>query len=147
MINEDFALLVLTVGPVLKQYNLPKIQIILFFLLIVPLFNFLHFSYSFTQNGSSYTYNSTHFVGISPVVLLILLVYSWITKSVIIGALRTLRFGSEQEQTSRFDKMVDFYYQKFKESTDIELIDIKSRYDQYPLEAQKAINKIVLERK
>jgi len=147
MINEDFALLILTVSPVLKLRNLPKAQFILFFVLFVPLFGFLHYSYSFTQGGTVYTYNSTQFVGISPVVLLILLVYSWITKSAIMSAFRTLRFGSEQEQTSKFNKMVEFYYKKFKESTDIELIDIKSRYDQYPEEAQQAIDKIVLERR
>jgi len=142
MINEDFALAILTISPILKQYNLLKLQIALLFILLIPLLSVLHYSYSFTDANITYTYGSGGFSGISPIVFLFLVIYIIINRSVIVNTFRRFRKGSESEQAIQHDKMVEFYYNKFKECSDYELLEIKSMYKEYPAEAQEAIDKI-----
>lgn len=144
MINENFALLVLTVSPVLKQYNLPKVQIGLLVILFIPLFGILNYSYSFTDADTTYTYSAAKFMGISPIVSFFLLIYIIINFNVIGEVFKRLWRGSEAEQSAQHDKMVRFYYEKFKQCSDEELVEIKSKYSKYPAEAREAIDKISL---
>ncbi|MEB0261683.1 MULTISPECIES: hypothetical protein [unclassified Mucilaginibacter] len=146
MINEVFALIILAVSPILKQYIFPKLQVTLLFVLLIPLFGFLQYSYSFAEANTTYTYYSGKFTGISPVVFIIMVIYIIVNISAIKNAFRFFRHGSDAEQTEKYDKMIQFYYEKFKECPDNEFIEIKSRYEDYPSEAQEAIHKISLER-
>ncbi|MGY4538852.1 putative membrane protein [Mucilaginibacter sp. UYNi724] len=108
MINEVFALIILAVSPILNHYIFPKFQIVLLFVLLIPLFGFLQYSYSFVEANTTYTYHSGKFTGISPVVFIIMVIYIIVNISAIKKAFRLFRHGSDAEQTEKYDKMSQF---------------------------------------
>ena len=146
MINEVFALLIMVISPILKQYSLFKLQTILLFVLFIPLFGFLNYSYSSTDGATTYTYHSAKFNGLSPIVFVIILIYLTVNISAIKSVFKRTLYESEAQLGEKFDKMIEFYYLKFKECSDEEFTEVKSRYDHYPLEAREAIDKINKER-
>lgn len=54
--------------------------------------------------------------------------------------------GSKNEQVDKANRDIDFYYNKFNSCSDIELNDILKIYNEYPIEAQKALSKIKMEK-
>lgn len=50
--------------------------------------------------------------------------------------------GSEKEQKEELSKEIEFYYNKFNDCSNIELVDIFKMYNDYPVGAQLALNRI-----
>jgi hypothetical protein len=148
LINETFALLLLTGSIIAKWYKSEKTQLVIFFLLFIPLFDILSYSYTIEVGDTTTTYNSGKFDGlINPVVFLVFVFYLVMNASVIIKQFRFIFKGSVKEIEGKSKKEITFYYNKFNVLTSEELIDVFSLYDKYPIEAKIAIDMIKKEKK
>ena len=147
-INSTLSMLIVAFSFLLKEYKLRRLQCVGFFLLFIPLFQLLNFSYSVTQGDTTETRYSGHFngFGVDPLVFLLLILYLLINKAAIINVLGFGKLDTERDREEKYKRLMNFYYQKFEPYSDNEFIEILKRYDQYPAEAQSAIDKIKSER-
>lgn len=81
-------------------------------------------------------------VSINPVILIILIAYYFTNKPAINRVLSRAIKGTEEEQAKEHQKMVAFYSDKFKSSSEEELKEAFKNYLGYPEAAKVALDKI-----
>ena len=75
-----------------------------------------------------------------------LIIYCWINKEMIIQLGKRALVGSDAEQKEKRDKMIIFYYDKFKICGTEEFDQIFNNFSKYPVEAQIALKQIKTEK-
>jgi hypothetical protein len=75
-----------------------------------------------------------------------LILYSFINSDSAVKFFRIIFKGSDSEQEEKRNKMVDFYYNKFNALETREFENVLKNLNDYPVEGQIAIKKIVTER-
>lgn len=88
------------------------------------------------------TWISFGFIKFNPTLFIILLIWYFVNKRAVDGIVSSLVKGSPQEQADKHKKAVEFYTNKFKDCSDEELQVIYADFDNYPVEAQIALNNI-----
>ena len=142
-INEDTAVLLLCISFPLKIYNVKWGQYLILALLLVLLFNPLSCSYTTVEDNISTVRSEAKFTSlISPVTFLVLLLFLAFSYNAIIDLYHLVTRGSEKEQKEKLSKEIEFYYNKFNDCSNIELVDLFKMYNDYPIAAQLALNKI-----
>ena len=146
-INETFALFLLIGSIVVKWSKSTKAQFVILFLLLIPLFDILSYSYTIENGDRSITYSSGKFDSlINPLVFLVFIVYLIINISGVKKLFKFVLRGSDNEIEEREKKETTFYYDKFNSSTNKELGELYKMYKDYPYTAQVALDKIKGER-
>jgi len=128
-----------------------KGKFLVFYLLILGLFNVVVFSaYLFSFGSVYYIYKGDNLViafpGINPFFLLITLIYFVFNSKVLIDLYYRLMNGSDAEILLKMESGVKFYYEKFNSYSSESLKDVYKIYNEYPDEAQIALKKINKER-
>jgi hypothetical protein len=147
IINGTIALFLFSVSLIFKIFNFRKGQYPLFILLVILVFN-IKLSFQISNGDGSTTYYSESFpsLGFNPIVLLVLMVYIIVNLEVIAGLFKWLFHGSVKEQEQKKGINVNFYYDKFSRCSADELKGVLKMYNEYPEEAQIALEKIQQER-
>jgi len=78
--------------------------------------------------------------------LFLLIIYCCINKEMVIHLVKRTFAGSVGEQKERRDRMIRFYYDKFKICNTEEFDQIFSNFSKYPIEAQIALKQIKTEK-
>jgi hypothetical protein len=78
--------------------------------------------------------------------IFMLIIYCWINKKMTIQFVKRIFKGSDAEQKQNRDKMINFYYNKFKICDTKEFDQVFSNFSKYPIEAQIALRKIKTEK-
>ena len=147
LINETFALILLTASVIGKWAKKERIQLIIFFFLCIPLFDLLSYSYTIVNGDTTTTYHSAKFNSlINPIVFVLFVVFLVINASAIIKQFRFFFKGSDVEIEEKDKREVAFYYDKFNTSTNEELEQLYKMYKSYPYTAQEALDQIRNER-
>jgi hypothetical protein len=147
MINESAAMVFLCMSLPAKIYKLRIVQYILFFVLVIFLFNAIRFSYTVVEGSVSRTYHYSQFNGvINPIVFVILIVYSVVNIDALNHLYQIIIKGSETEQKDTENKKIEFYYNQFNSCSDEELTNIFKIYNDYPNEAKAALKRIKSEK-
>jgi hypothetical protein len=81
--------------------------------------------------------------GFDPFLLLLLIIYYIINRRSVNRILFAFIYGDKKEIGNKHEKMVDFYFEKFKKCDTTELEQINKNFDEYPVEAQIALTKII----
>jgi len=142
LVSETIAMFLFSISIVFKRYNLVKAQYFLFVLLLILLFQTIHFTYTVTNDNTTTAYEESHSVGINPIILIILIAFLVVNRKL----RRNFLYGSDKEKKESFEKDVSFYYNKFNEISTDDLKDIFNMYKEYPKEAQVALLQIQRER-
>jgi hypothetical protein len=79
--------------------------------------------------------------------VLLLVIYSLINKEMIMSVSEKVFKGSKEEQETERNKLIDFYFEKFKKCEVEELKEIFNNFNNCPLEAQIALKKVREEKK
>lgn len=139
-LNYFLGLILLVTGVFIKVKNGKFSNYVVLSLLILASAGVVNFLASTVEFGepSHAVFLSYRFSGINLLFALMLIIYLVINHDLY----RKVFKASAQEEDEKFKKLVDFYYDKFKDSGSEELSDIMNRYDQYPLEARTALDKI-----
>jgi hypothetical protein len=147
MVNESVAMIFLCLSFPAKIYKLTLVQYILFFALIILMFNAIRFSYTVVVGNVSTTYHSSQFNGIiNPIVFIILITYFVVNIDALIQLYQLIAKGSKKEQQNSENKKIDFYYKQFNSCSDEELTRIFKIYNDYPNEARIALTRIKSEK-
>lgn len=148
MISETLAMFLFAVSIIFKAYNIKIGQYAILILLIILLFNLITFSYTVVNGDVSTTYYSANFssFGFNPIVFFVLISYIICNRRFVAYAYKLLIHGSVKEQKEKDNKDITFYYNMFNNCSGNELNDAFNLYNDYPLSAQKALNKIKAER-
>lgn len=94
------------------------------------------------HSESGFVYNG---IGFNIIFFLLLIVYLVMNKRAT-SYIKILLRGSEKEQEEKRNKMINFYYEKFKVFGDQEFNELINNFDHYPVEAQVALNRIKAEK-
>jgi len=136
-LNEDVAVFVFCISFPLKIYNIKAGQYLILALLLVLLFSPLSYSYTATEGNTSTIHSETTFTSlISPLTVLVLMLFLAFNYRAMINLYRLLTKGSEKEQKEKLSKEIEFYYSKFNGCSDLELVDICKLYNDYLVEEQ-----------
>jgi len=142
-INEDIAMLLFCISFPLKIYNIKVGQNAFLIALLVLLFSPLSCSYTTIEDNISTVHSEAKFTSlISPLTLLVLFLFLIFNYKAVIDLYRLITIGSEKEQKEELSREIEFYYKKFNDCSNIELIDIYKMYNDYPVGAQIALKKI-----
>ena len=120
-----------------------KARYLVMVLLLLSLFNTITFSYSI--DGTEYTSKSSFNIGnfgFNSFAFLLTVFYILIDWKYHIHSLKVLFHGSKEEQEHKGEKMINFYYEKFKNCSPEELTKIMNDFKLYPTEAQIALERI-----
>ncbi len=148
-LNNILAAVSLVYGIILKIKNSNRGRYVVITLLLLSTVGILNYIVSMIArvgSSSTDTFSFIQYPGIDPLTLPILIIYCVINRSFFWECYSLLFHGSKEYRQSESDKKVDFYYKKFTESTDEELVRIYSMYNEYPVEAQVALQNIKQER-
>jgi len=114
-------------------------------LLIAGSFNVINFgigriSLSFSIGNVSNL--SAETIGLNPIILLILIAYYLVNKNSINRIVVNIFYGSAEEQQKKHQEKVNFYLKKFEGCNPVELEKVFDSINDYPQEAQIALNQI-----
>jgi len=147
-INANIALLLVLVSLIFKRYQIRRAQYVVFIILLLQSFNVVKFTFDILRGD----YSETSFLmnvgslSISPIPFVLLLIYSVVNKKTLKDLIKKILHATEQEQIDNRNKQVIFYYNKFTNCSDDELVDIYQMFKDYPDEAQEALKKIHTEK-
>lgn len=144
MINETVSVALLLISLVFNDNRFRFLKYVIFCFLVPALFNITHFSYTTINGSTTETHHSgsISFLGINPIVLLIIPVFMIVNRKLFVKSWVRLRYGSEKEIKENAAKEIDFYYYKFKRYPADDLKDLFKLYKDYPKAAQIALDKI-----
>ncbi|MDB5158532.1 MAG: hypothetical protein JWR50_3239 [Mucilaginibacter sp.] len=148
-LNNVLAAILLILGVILKVSNKEKGKFVVLLLLVLSTFGIINFVVATVARVGTPVSDSFAFIqypGIDPITLLILIIYCIVNRNFFFECYSLLFHGSKQYQRSESDKKVEFYYKKFVESTNDELVGFYKMYNEYPVEAQVALKQIHEER-
>ncbi|MEN0054297.1 MAG: hypothetical protein AAGC65_11535 [Mucilaginibacter sp.] len=142
-INNYLAFIFWMVVIVFKIVKPEKSYYLVPILLVLSVFNIINFTIEVFRFGISIG-KSEQFEGfyINFLAVIELIIYSFINKRFIINIFKS----SDKEKEDDYNKMMGFYYKKFKAINTEEFNSIFTDIKNYPLEAQAALNKIKNER-
>jgi hypothetical protein len=146
-IDDILAVILLVFSMRLLVTQSTKGQYIVLGVLMISLINILQFN--IIIGGESHTTHTTLNIGalsFNAFTFLLLIFYCIINWKGVKVAIKVLFHGSESEQKEKREKLLVFYYDKFKNCTEDELSRAFGMFKEYPLEAQEALNKIKSER-
>jgi hypothetical protein len=118
-----------------------------FWLLVLAMFQVINFSIGRSKLNFGYGDSNSFFIGFDPSLFLVFIMYSIIRRDIPGNIIRGIFKGSEKDQTDERNKMIGFYYKKFISCDSEELKQIFGNFNEYPVEAQIALNKIKVEKK
>lgn len=145
-ISHLLALFLWTVVLIYKLIKPEKGKYFILILLLAGMFEVANFtieSYTIDFKNSD---NSFIHIPINPFLLVIFFSYCFINYNLIFSFFKMIFKGSDEELADKESRMVDFYYQKFVVCDKEELDKILKSFNDYPFEAQKALNKIKAEK-
>lgn len=143
LINEDTATFLFCISFPLKIYNIKVGQYVILVALLILLFSPLSCSYTTIEDNISTVHSEAKFTSlISPLTFLVLVLFLAFNYSAMIDLYHLVTRGSEKEQKDELCNEIDFYYRKFNGCSETELIDIFKMYNDYPVGAQLALNRI-----
>jgi len=148
-INNYLAVIVYVVVVGLKVYSPSKGRYNVLILLVLSLFNLINFS-AVVINSTIYHLDSgwsVNGVGFNIIVFVFIIIYFFLNKDFVTYTLRSLLVESDKEIVAKKEKMVKFYYNKFKKETNGEFDRIYFNIKSYPDEAQIALEKLKEDRK
>lgn len=133
-LNETGAMILFCLGLLFKLFDFRRVQGILFFLFLLPLFQLINLSFTVNYGNESVTYNSGSFVALifSPVVLLIMIAYLAVHIKVLKEFLKKIFHGSVKERKEKQTREINFYYERFSTCSPEELANALKMYDEYP---------------
>lgn len=108
-----------------------------FILLFLSTFNIANFSFVVSK-FNDLPFNIFSFFA--------LVVYSVINRDMVIHIIKRVLRGSDKEQEDSRNKMISFYYEKFKIVDAEEFAEILKNFKKYPAEAQIALKQIKTEK-
>ena len=127
----------------LKIYDIKVGQYVILCVLSILLFSPLSCSYTTIEDNISTIHSEAKFNSfISPITFLVLLLFLAFNYKAMIDLYHLVTRGSEKEQKEELSKEIEFYYNKFNDCSNIELVDIFKMYNDYPVGAQLALNRI-----
>ncbi len=138
-INEISAILLLLFSIRIVFLNSSKGQFLLLSMLFFTLFNLI--SVNYTVDNIEYSSSVTAHIGklsFNPIAFIFIIYFCIINRN----SLLTSFFGDEKERDDKRNKLMQFYYDKFKNCTLEELEKFFEMFDDYPQEAQLALRKI-----
>lgn len=148
-INNYLAVIVYAVLVGLKVYSPSKGRYNVLILLVLSLFNLINFS-AVVINSTIYHLDSgwsVNGVGFNIIIFFFLFIYILLNKDFVTHTLRSLLVGSDKEIAAKKEKMVKFYYNKFKKESNEDFDIIYFNIQSYPDEAQIALEKLKEDRK
>jgi hypothetical protein len=147
-IDDILALILLIFSMRLLVTQSAKGQYIVLGVLIISLINILQFNIVIGEERHTTTHTALSIGALSfnAFTFLLLIFYCVINWKGVKTAIKVLLRGSESEQKEKREKLLVFYYDKFKNCTEDELLVAFGMFKNYPLEAQEALNKIKSER-
>jgi hypothetical protein len=120
-------------------------------LLILSTLNIISFTAEYWTFGSNnlIEYNGIYFsfLSLNPLSFLLFIIYAIFNGYTIKDLFNRLLKKSEVEVEEEYEKLLKFYYEKFVSCSVEELEGINRNFKDYPMEAQKAIEMVMEERK
>jgi hypothetical protein len=146
--NETIGLALLSISLIFKLLKLKGAQYVLFFMMIILLFQLVKFSFTITEGDASTTYHSGAFlsIGFSPIVFVEFIFFILINRKVLFFFFGNLFYGYTEERKEKQLKKIDFYYNTFRGYSGDALVEAFKMLDDYPAEAQTALKQIKEER-
>jgi len=147
-INEDFAMLLFCICFPLKIYDVKVWRYVILVALLILLFSPLSCSYTTIEGNIPTIHSEAKFNSlVSPLTFFVLSLFLAFNYSAMIDLYQLLTKGSDKEQKEALAKEIEFYYNKFNDCSDSELVDIVKMYNDYPAGAKLALNRIRKEKR
>ncbi|WP_429263586.1 hypothetical protein [Mucilaginibacter sp. 3215] len=147
-INNYLAFLLYAIMVGLKFYSPIKGKYGVLILLGLSLVDIINFS-AVVINAKIYHLDSgwsVNGLGFNIIAFILLIVYYFFNTDFVLYILRSLFVGSDKELADKKEKLVNFYYNKFREENNENFDSIFKNIETYPDEAQVALKKIKIER-
>lgn len=141
-INNYVGIICLMIATALRFTNNRYRRYGLAILLLLGTFNIANLAIGNTS--FSIGFGNVEATSISPIMLVILIIYYFVNKIDIKQTIKAVFFPTAEEQQIEHQKLTDFYFKKFKNCSDAELEAITLNFKEYPLAAQHALEKIYL---
>lgn len=109
-------------------------------LLILGTFNICNFLPGTTW--MNFGFGNTVLLQFNPIIFIILAAWYFVNKRVIKVVYSKVFKDSAEEEAIRHQKMIEFYFEKFKDCSEAELEAIHANMSNYPDEAQTALRKL-----
>lgn len=147
-LDDILALILLTFAIRLVLTQSVKGQYVVLGILIVSLINILQFNIIIRKESYTTTHNSATVGALSfnAFAFLLIIFYCFVNWRGLKAGVKVLLRGSESEQSEKREKLLVFYYDKFKGFTEDELRTAFGMFKDYPLEARQALQQIKNER-
>ncbi len=145
-LDNALAFILLTNVTFFKVIKLHKYSWFLIALLVLGVFQIVNFNILQMTFRAVISDTNSFSVGFDYILFLLLVVYCILRRDLVKHIISVVFNGSKEEQTQQENKMIAFYYDKFDSCNAEELTVILKNFGDYPLEAQKALNKIKVER-
>jgi hypothetical protein len=147
-LNYNLILALLVLSFLFKRHGYRKVQVAIFFILLLFLCGLLNFTIEVDNSDLTQTSFSANIGSLSfdPIVFLLLLVYCLINKGAIKYFINRAFYETEEEKSDSESKQTAFYYDQFNTCTEEELERYFKMYKEYPIAAQSALKRIKQER-
>jgi hypothetical protein len=147
---NNYAAFIFYITVIICKIIIPeKVRYAVLILLGLSVFDIINFTVEVInakifEIGSNWAINS---LGFNVFIFLLFVVYCLFNKSLIFGVLKTVLSGSDKEIEEEKKKMINFYYDKFKNVDKSEFDNLYGNFKNYPEEAQIALDRLLKDKK